>query len=193
MNTPAHAVLNLALLERTDRPGLAGWVLAGAIGPDLPNALFLAYHRLFTGLSTVEIYRDVYGLPEWQAVLAPSHSVLLLALVFVVARWRRHAGWTALAASMAVHLLLDLLTHGTDAHPHFWPLTEARFSSPVSYWDVSAGARWFVPLELATVAVAAWISWRRGAQLWRRGLLIASCAWLVLAYATGWAFWGTAL
>jgi len=198
MNTPAHAVLNLALLERGASRWLGGWVVLGAIGPDLPNALFFAGHRL-AGMSTKTIYAEVYGQPMWQAFLAPSHSFLVVALIVLLARWRRHAGATALALSMAVHLVADLLTHGTDAHPHLWPLSEARFVSPISYWDVAAGARWFVPAELAAVVVAAVVAAKRAPSpdasasrpWWRLPLVIGSCAWLIAAYAMGWAFWGS--
>lgn len=191
MNTPAHAVLNLAMLEHGQRRGLAAWVLAGAIGPDLPNALFLAYHRVVLGMGTQAIYAEVYPLPQWQAVLAPSHSVWLAALVLSLALWRRHAGWTAAGLSFTAHLVFDLLTHGADAHPHLWPLSDLRWVSPVSYWDAAHGARWFVPLELVSVAASAALVWRRGQQRWRRAFLSASCGWLVLAYVMGWAFWGT--
>ena len=192
MNTPAHAVLNLAMLEHGGRQGLAAWVLAGAIGPDIPNAVFLAYHRIGLGLSTETIYRNVYPMAQWQAVLAPSHSVWIAGLILVLALWRKHPGWTALGLSFSAHLVFDLLTHAADAHPHLWPLSNVRWLSPVSYWDAARAARWFVPLELAAVLAASAIVWCRGKQLWRRGLLIASCSWLLLAYATGWAFWGTA-
>lgn len=192
MNTPAHAVLNLALLERGRDSSVGLWVVGGAVAPDIPNASFFAYHRYVQGLDAATIYAHLYPLPQWQAVLAPAHSIWLVFVVLAVARWRNHAGGIALGLSIAAHLMGDLLTHGADAHPHLYPLSELRFRSPVSYWDAAAGARWFVPLELVAVVIASFRAWRGGVQWWRRALLVGSCVWLAGSYAAGWAFWGTA-
>ena len=36
---------------------------------------------------------------------------------------------------MVLHSLLDLPVHNDDAHRHFFPLSNYRFISPISYWD----------------------------------------------------------
>lgn len=43
--------------------------------------------------------------------------------------------WTILFASMLLHMLADLPLHHDDGHRHFWPISNWRFESPVSYWD----------------------------------------------------------
>ncbi len=191
MNTPAHAVLNLLVLERGARADMGPWIVLGAVMPDIPNGLFFAYHRFALGLDSAAIYADIYAQPQWQAVLAPWHSVLLVGLFAALAFWRRRPRLVAFSVSMLAHLVADVLTHASDAHPHLYPLSELRITSPVSYWDAAAGARWFVPAELVAVLASSVVAWRRGAQWWRRVLLVGSCAWLALAYVAGWAFWGT--
>ncbi|MEM6989256.1 MAG: hypothetical protein AAF721_02125 [Myxococcota bacterium] len=191
MNTPAHAVLNLALLERGARADVGVWVIVGAVLPDVPNGLFFAYHRFALGLDPTFIYEHLYPSATWQAVLAPWHSVWLVLALLALARWRRSAAAVGLALSMGLHLLADLVTHTGDAHPHLYPVSDLRFVSPISYWDAAAGARWFVPLELLGVMAASAVAWRRGNQWWRRLLLAASCVWLLVAYLAGWSFWGT--
>ena len=38
-------------------------------------------------------------------------------------------------SSMLLHVLGDIFLHHDDAHGHFFPLSNWRFMSPVSYWD----------------------------------------------------------
>jgi len=36
---------------------------------------------------------------------------------------------------MVIHAVLDLPVHHDDAHRHFFPFSNYRFMSPISYWD----------------------------------------------------------
>ena len=47
----------------------------------------------------------------------------------------RSAVLIALFSAALVHLTLDFPLHNDDARAHFWPLTNWKFTSPVSYWD----------------------------------------------------------
>ena len=183
-------MLNLYALERGRFGALGVWAVAGAVLPDVPNGLFFAYHRIVAGMDSAAIYAELYPQAQWQTVLAPWHSVWLVVVIALLARWRRHDGLLVLAASVGLHLVADLLTHGVDAHPHLWPLPW-RFTSPVSYWDRAHFAAVFVPLELVAVVASSWAIWRRGDSIWRRLLLVGASGWLVLAYGLGWVFWGT--
>ena len=40
-----------------------------------------------------------------------------------------------LLASMLVHCVFDFPVHHDDGHRHFFPISQFRFQSPVSYWD----------------------------------------------------------
>jgi len=33
------------------------------------------------------------------------------------------------------HVVLDMLTHRSDGYPIFWPLSDYRFPTPVSWWE----------------------------------------------------------
>lgn len=75
--------------------------------------------------------------------------------------WR---GWTALAVfggAGLLHLLFDLPLHGSDARPHFWPLSDRVFHSPISYWDPAAHGGLISVLELAACAGLALLLLRR--------------------------------
>ena len=184
MNTPAHALVNLALLERE---GTAPWVVAGAVLPDVPNMVFFAYHRVALGQSSEEMYAlQAHG---WQLALAPFHAMPLMLLLLAVGIVRKSAATMALALSMLLHAFCDLLTHHSDAHRHLWPLSDARWASPVSYWERAHHALVYVPCELGVTLLASWFVWRRAPERWRLLLAVAANAWLLVAYVTGLAFW----
>ena len=73
--------------------------------------------------------------------------------------------WLALFSSMLLHVLGDLPVHHDDAHRHFFPFSDWRFASPVSYWDPAHYGRWFSLFELALVLGASLYLWRQQALL----------------------------
>jgi len=186
MNTPAHAMVNFALLERDEN---ARWVLAGAVLPDLPNVVFFAYHRVLLGQSAEEMYSRAFHTNAWQLVMAPFHAMPLVLLLMAMGAVRKSGAIIALALSMLLHDFADLLTHHSDAHRHLWPLSDWRWASPVSYWERAHHAAVYVPCELGVTIVASWIVWRRAPERWRLLLSVAANGWLLAAYATGLAFW----
>ena len=119
--------------------------------------VFYIWERLVRGMSEGRIWSERYFDPGWQVVFDIPSSIPLLALALglVVLLGRRAAsagpgpesgvasglrgGWrTAPAlfvASMILHALGDLPLHREDAHRHFFPFSDWRFTSPVSYWD----------------------------------------------------------
>jgi hypothetical protein len=151
MRTPGHVVLNLFLLGR-GRPGLA--VLAGAALPDLPIALLYGYERL-RGTPEERIWSEAYQRPLWQALIHGAHSFPLALAGLGASALARSKTGLAFFSSMALHSLGDLPLHGEDAHRHFFPLSDWRFESPISYWDVRRHARVAAAAEAAAVAFAA--------------------------------------
>ena len=155
MTTPGHAALNLLVLGRSERNALP--VVLGAVAPDAPMLVFYIWERLVRGISEGRIWSERYFDPGWQVVFDIPSSIPLLALALglVVLFGRRTASpglgpesgvasglrgglRTAPAlfvASMILHALGDLPLHREDAHRHFFPFSDWRFTSPVSYWD----------------------------------------------------------
>lgn len=96
--------------------------------------VFYAYQKI-VGQAESRIWSELYFRPEWQAFFDVFNSVPICgALLLVTLAIRRH-GWSVFFASMLLHAACDLPLHYDDAHRHFWPLTDWRFQSPVSYWD----------------------------------------------------------
>lgn len=67
-------------------------------------------------------------------------AVLLLVSTGV---WRSSPGLTAFVAGWGSHIVIDMLTHRSDGYPIFWPLSDYRFPTPVSYWEPAYHGRVF--------------------------------------------------
>ncbi len=94
---------------------------------------FYAYQKLLRTPDS-DIWGRVYFDSAWQAFFDVFNSIPLIALCLLVT-WRLAAiRWTVLFAAMGLHVVFDLPLHQDDAHRHFFPLSDWRFVSPVSYW-----------------------------------------------------------
>ncbi len=153
MNTVTHLIAASALLARRDAPQRNLAVAAGALLPDLSMYIFFAWSRL-EGLSMQETWEVAYWSEPWQTLGAVSNSIPLALLLIAIGIWR---GWPLMmagAGAMLIHAGLDLPLHGDDAHRHFWPLSDWRFVSPVSYWDPDQNAAIGAVIEMVTLIVA---------------------------------------
>ena len=135
MNTPSHAILNLALFNQQDLLQAALPIAIGAILPDAPIFVFYFWTKLVRRQSEQQIWSESYDRPFWQSAIALFHSLPLALIGLLTAHFM---GWEAmriLCLSMVLHSLLDLPVHNDDAHRHFFPFSNYRFISPLSYWD----------------------------------------------------------
>ena len=135
MNTPAHAVLNLLVLGRRHRRELFWPIALGAILPDLPMVFFYGYEKGFLGTAERTIWSQSYFDWGWQAFFDVFNSLPLLVLAAALCWRMKWPRASIFFASMVLHSLCDLALHHDDAHRHFFPLSDWRFASPVSYWD----------------------------------------------------------
>lgn len=161
MNTPAHAVLNLLVLGRKRRPELLLPIAVGAVLPDLPMLVFYAWEKLVLRTPEGVIWSERYHDLAWQSLFDLFNSLPLVGLGLLLAWLVGAPRAAALLASMALHSLADLPLHNSDAHRHFWPMSDWRFVSPVSYWNPDHGGQWVGLAEGVLVLVgSAWL-WRR--------------------------------
>ncbi len=159
MNTPAHALINLAILSRDPSHRKTGVIVAGALIPDLVIIVFYAWHLLL-GTSESQIWSVEYYHPFWQGWIDSFNSIPLI-LLGLLAGWKiRNPLLMALFASLLLHTLGDLPVHHDDGHRHFFPFLDWRFESPVSYWDPAHHGMWFSLFEISLVAIAAVLLYR---------------------------------
>jgi hypothetical protein len=179
MNTPAHAVFNLLVLGRKKHPEDLTPIAIGAVLPDMPMVSFYFANKVILGAPEMVIWSQTYYSPGWQIFFDFFNSLPIIALIGLVA-WRLGSRWMAmLSASMALHSVCDLLLHNNDAHRHFFPFSNWRFESPISYWDPSHFGLWFAPVEIAMVIVGSFWLLRRYQSRWAKSVF----ALVAISYA----------
>lgn len=203
LNTQTHILLG-AWLTGKPAPRLAWTGAAGSFVPDLPMYVIVGSLRM-SGISLDRIFGEYYWEEWWQIANALGHNILLWSGLSLVALWilfaraRRNRntfarsfaladGWAmmfAFALAAFIASATDLLLHHNDGHMHFWPLTEWRFSSPVSYWDPRHHGVGFGLFEAALGIALAVALFRRYANIGVRLVLVL----MVIAYAAVPAFY----
>ena len=177
-----------ALLTKSDDPRRNWAVVAGALLPDLSIFVLVGWARLIEQIPHRQIWREVYWQEPWQTLSAMSNSFVIWAIVALAGYI---LGWRIvmfLAAAVLVHLSLDFPFHASDAHKHFWPLSDWRFHSPLSYWNDAHHGRWVGMLELGVVLASMAVLWCRFQNRIVRSALVAG---LVSLAAVPLFFWWT--
>lgn len=181
MNSPAHTVINLALLGRDVPKRYLPPMVIGSILPDLPIFLFYLIQKILFGASEKDIWSDAYFHPLWQNLFDLFNSIPLICLGLLVSWWKKARASGYLFASMLVHVLCDFPLHNDDAHRHFFPFSDWRFESPLSYWDPAHFGCVVAPLEFMAVAYCSYVLLRRYKSRFAR-LAVIMLALIYLAY-----------
>ena len=135
MNTPSHAIINLTLLSKPQLPQANLAIVIGGILPDIPIFIFYFWAKFIASLPEAKIWSEAYYQPLIQNLVAIFHSIPLAIIGLLISYY---FGWQILQVvciSLVLHSLLDLPVHNDDAHRHFFPFSNYRFISPISYWD----------------------------------------------------------
>lgn len=170
MNTPAHLIIGTAVFANPSRHGTYVAALLGALAPDVSLYVMVAVSIWGMGISAETVFRELYYSDAWQQVFAVDNSFVLWSALLALGIWQASPRAKAFAGGGLLHLAFDFPLHTHDARMHFWPVSDWVFESPVSYWDRSAHAGIFGPIEFAlSLICAVWI-WRRFQQIAIRAL-----------------------
>ena len=131
-----------------------------------------------------------YFTSRWHWAIDPLHSFPLIALGLAAARLR---GWQAgqlFFASLFLHALGDFPVHVEDAHPQFFPFSDWRFRSPVSYLDPAHNGVLGATAELGMLLAASVTVVRRTRSRAGRGVVAGYAVlhlivWLMLVTGSG--------
>ncbi|MCB5199832.1 cobalamin biosynthesis protein CobQ [Loktanella sp. TSTF-M6] len=161
MNTPAHVVFGLfAFADPKDRR-VTGAAITGALLPDLSLYLLAGWALLVQRIPGQVVFGELYYSDAWQAVFRIDNSFILWSMALAAGIALKSRVVVALCAAALLHLVLDFPFHREDARAHFWPLTDWKFISPVSYWDPAHHGRIVAGVEVATVVAATLWLWRQ--------------------------------
>lgn len=203
MNSQTHLLISAAALAQPDRPLRNSAVLLGAIIPDASIYALVVWARL-NDVPEASIWGRFYWQDPWQTLGAISNSIplfgvglfLSLALLAYATRGNLERLEGSIVAALGMfgavffgssllHIAFDLPVHASDAHRHFWPLTDWRFHSPFSYWDNNHHGDWISALEVMLGLLLVGLLFQRFKALWVR-LILSLGAFAYLAVPLYW-------
>lgn len=153
MNTPSHAILNLALLLPNPTPHALSVIALGAVLPDVPMFVLYLWAKV-KRIPARQLWTETYYQPFWQNWTDLFHSIPIAGLGLIIGIIGQWLPLTLLCGSALLHSLLDLPVHHDDAHRHCFPLHNYRFISPLSYWDPRHHGYLVALVEILLVLVA---------------------------------------
>ena len=168
-----------ALLSKPGRTARNAAILFGAVLPDLSIFVLFFWARA-QDISQARIWRELYWQEPWQILSAISNSFPIWTLALLIGLVARSKVVMVLAGAVLIHLVLDFPVHADDAHKHFWPLTDWRFHSPLSYWDPSHNSRYVMLAELLICTVCIAALWQRFSNWAVRAMLALGLVSLAL-------------
>lgn len=203
MMTPTHLLIAGAALSRSGQSselsaevsdrGSAFWglnfaVIVGALLPDLSIYILFLWAKFIAGISSHELWTSVYWQEPWQTYSAITNSLPLYVGFFAVG-WFMKVQWLQfLCGAALLHLAFDLPFHHADAHQHFWPFTEFRFHSPLSYWNREHYGDVVSFFECLLALLCIVVLWRRfDSALLKAGLIVGAASYGLVPLYFWWA------
>ncbi len=191
MNSPTHSLLALALLSKRGQTKRNWAVFIGSLIPDAAIYLWAPYQSFVKGENGQRMWDVLYFEPPMQTLIACFNSIPIYTAAalagYVAMKRQAHQDaqkWGTLllffAMAALIHMATDMPVHGHDAYRHFWPLSDWRFHSPISYWEVGLHAGWVSLVELAMALIAIIVLWRRFPKLWVK-IILGSLAVIYIA------------
>ena len=173
MTTHSHAILNIALLSKRDKPFLHRYAFIGAVIPDLPLFIFFIVESVIRKTPQRELWGSVYFTEAWQNFFDIFNSVPLILILLGIGYYLLNSEKiTVFAWSLLIHCVFDFLTHHDDGHHHFFPLSDFVFESPISYWDRDHYAAIVAPIERVVILAASIYLFPRLKTRLARGCLV---------------------
>ena len=189
MMTQTHMLVASAIFASPKRPirqNIA--IVFGGFVPDLAVFGLFIWSKL-QGIPEHQLWREVYFSEPMLTYTAIDNSLpLYVSLLLVGTVWLKlrasandlgvNQGYRHIATNSMIglfslaaitHIAGDFPVHADDAHPHFWPFTDWRFHSPISYWDHHHHGAGFSLFEAALGVILSIILFRRFKTKWVRG------------------------
>jgi len=126
------------------------------------------------------IWDEIYFNPPMQLTASIFNSVPLYGVLVAIGFWQRGTLWGKIilffSLAAILHIACDFPVHAHDAYAHFWPFTDWKFHSPLSYWETHLHAKWVGLVESIFGLTSIVILWKRFPKLWVKVLLVVLAA-----------------
>lgn len=185
MNTQSHAILTFYLVrrflnEKTKRlKGLHAVLFTGAVTPDIPIYLFFLWYTVIQPTPQHTMWNELYFRRDWQLFFSPFHSFPLWATSIVIFSFLKKMPAVLFSLSAFLSSVEDFLLHHDDGHAHFFPFSDYRFASPVSYWDPAHYGKMASLVEIGLVLAASIWIFQKLKSGWGKALLVVTVLTLI--------------
>jgi hypothetical protein len=173
-------MLRRMLGKRAERIRCVNVVLfSGAAVPDVAIFVFFIWYTLFDPIPQRVMWSEYAFLVEWQFVFSMFHSFplwVITSIAFLLLKMPRSA---LFCLAVLLSALQDFLVHHDDGHGHFFPFSDYRFESPISYWDPAHYGWYASAAEVILVLGASVWAYRRLETRWGKSFLVLTFVSLV--------------
>ena len=177
----------MAVLAKPGTPKRNWAIFLGSIVPDIVIYLWAPYQAFVRGHTWETIWRTLYFEAPMQNLIAYVNSVPIYTALALAGYGFRTTLWGKLCLGFSgaalLHIAFDFPVHSHDAYRHFWPLTDWRFYSPLSYYEIDHHARWVSLVEALIAGTCIVILWQRfRTRRVKIGLGILGCLYLLIQF-----------
>ena len=148
---------------------------AGSILPDLAIYLWAPYQIVIKKVDQRTLWNELYFEAPMQNLIAYFNSIPIYAVLAAAGYiWRKTFAGTLLmifALAALIHMATDLPVHNHDAYRHFWPLSDWRFISPLSYYEPAHHSKWVSFIEALIALGSVYVLWQRFPKIWVKVVL----------------------
>lgn len=190
MNTQSHAIVNLFLLNKAfagttieHQNNINIPIVLGSILPDLPIVFFFVWYTWIVPTPQRVIWGTLYFTKTWQMFFDLFNSIPLYLLLAISAYLLSQKTVLIFALANLLHFVEDFFVHQEDGHAHFFPLSDYKFMSPVSYWDSRYFGQYFSTFELIVTLVLSVCIFRYVTSWWGKGALILANLFLIFNHS----------
>lgn len=140
MITSSHAVYSWALARKTENSEedngkrTLAFVL-GALFPDTPTYIFFLVCGVILGYPGEKLWGDMYFNSEWSIPITLTHSFIIWLILIAFSSYFASKLLKWFSISALFHAMVDFCVHTDDAYRHFYPFSDWKFKSPISYYN----------------------------------------------------------
>lgn len=175
MNSPTHSLLALALLSKQGHTKRNWAIFIGSFIPDIAIYIWAPYQKFVNGVNGTEMWEKLYFEAPMQNLIAYLNSFPIYGVSAIIGYLGKSKTWGKLlfmfSVAALIHLATDMPVHGHDAYRHFWPISDWRFYSPLSYYETDLHGQWVGLFEMFIAFISIYILWKRFPKLWVKIML----------------------